>query len=60
MTAIQCRKLVVQVLVIRASGSDLAHQSGYRSGDLGRYDTPMWEVNISDPGCQRGNRSGDL
>ena len=32
----------------------------YRSGDLYSYDTPVWDVSVSDPGCQSGYRSGDL
>ena len=34
------------------SGSGPGCQSGYRSGDLWSYDTPVWEVSGSGPGCQ--------
>ena len=34
--------------------------SGYRSSDLGSYDTPVWEVSGSCPGGQSGNRIGVL
>ena len=33
---------------------------GYRSGDLSSYDTPVWKVSGSGPGCQSGYRGGDL
>ena len=35
-------------------------QSGYRSGDLWNYDSPVLEVSSLGPGCQSGYRSGDL
>ena len=35
-------------------------QCGYRSGDLLRYDTPVWEVSGSGSGCKGVYRSGDL
>ena len=43
-----CGRSVVQVLVVRV--------------DIGvvTYDTPLWEVSGSGPGCQSGYRSGDL
>ena len=42
------------------SGLGPGYQSGYRSGDLSSYDTPVWEVRGLGPGCQSGYRSGDL
>ena len=39
-------------LVLEVSGSGSGCQSGYRSGDLRSYDTPVWEVSGSGPGCQ--------
>ena len=35
-------------------------QSGYRSGDLLSYYTPVCEVSVSGPGCRSGYTSGDL
>ena len=42
------------------SGSGSYCQSGYRSGDILSYDTPVWEVSGSGAGCKSGYRSGDL
>ena len=42
------------------SGSGPGCQSGYRSGYLWSYDTPVWEVSGVGPGCQSVYRSGDL
>ena len=42
------------------SGSGPGCQSGYRSGDLGSYNTPVREVNSPGPGCHSGYMSGDL
>ena len=42
------------------SGSGPDSQSGYKSGDICRYDTPEWEVSGSGPCCQSGYWSGDL
>ena len=41
-------------------GSGYGCLSGYRSGDLCSYDTPVLEISGSGPGCQNGYRSGDL
>ena len=38
------------------SGSGSGCQSGYRSGDLLSYDTPVWEVSGSGSSCQSGYR----
>ena len=35
-------------------------QSGYKSGDLLSYATPVLEVSGSGPGCHSEYRSGDL
>ena len=69
-------KSVVQVLVVRVdirvviyegrassvevSGSGPGYQCVYRSGDICRCDTPVWEVSGSGHGCLSGYRSGDL
>ena len=42
------------------SGLGPGCQSGYMSGDLRSYDTPVWEVSGLGPGCQSGYMSGDL
>ena len=42
------------------NSSGPGYQSGYRSGDLGSYDTPVLEFSGSGHGCQSGYRSGDL
>ena len=35
-------------------------QSGYKSGDLLSFETTVWEVSGSGPGCQSGYRRCDL
>ena len=48
----QCGRSVVQVI--------RRYQSGYRSGDLSTFDTPVEEINGSGSGCNSGYGSGDL
>ena len=47
----QCGRSVVQVLVVRVDIGVVTYEL---------YDTPVWEVSGSGPGCQSGYRSGDL
>ena len=44
----------------RSVGSGPGYQCVYRSGDICRRDTPVWEVSGSGHGCLSGYRSGDL
>ena len=42
------------------SGLNPLCQSGYRSGDISRYNTPVWVGSGSGPEYQSGNTSGDM